>query len=345
MIVRMKNPIISLILLVLPFVGCAQKKTVIEGHFNGTAPQQVTVVLPASTGEINSLVSVKNGAFTISLPVDKTVIGHFTFVGKDDEISRPFVSDGSKLRYTIDGEDIPLVSSNRKSLNYELMAFFDKQSEVRQKVRQDPNSYDELIAFCQKMYENNLDNGLGLLAFRFVIQRQDDDTIEEMIGRFSPEMQTKPILVDCLQMIQTKRATQEGSMFKDIEATLPDGSVRHLSDYIGHGKYVLVDFWASWCGPCRGETPYLKAAYAKYSGPDFDIVGVTVNDKAKDAKALVDKEKIPWDQLYIEDGRAATIYGFSSIPQIFLFGPDGTLLKREGLRGEGIDRVLSGYLK
>jgi thiol-disulfide isomerase/thioredoxin len=342
----MKTPIASLILLlVLPFIGSAQKKTVIEGHFNGTAPQNVTVVLPASTGTVDTLVAVKDGAFTISLTVDKTVTGYFTFASNEGDISKAFVSDGSKLRYTIDGEGISMVSSNPKSLNYELMAFFDKQAEVRQKVRQDPNSYDELIAFCKTMYENNLDNGLGLLAFNFVIQKEDDDAIEEMIGRFSPEMQAKPALQDRLKRIQTKRATQEGGKFKDIEATRPDGSVRRLSDYIGHGKYVVVDFWASWCGPCRGETPYLKAAYAKYAGPKFDIVGVTVNDKAKNAKALVEKENIPWDQLYIEDGRAATIYGFSSIPQIFLFGPDGTLLKREGLRGEGIDQILSEYLR
>ena len=163
----MKTPIASLILLlVLPLIGCAQKKTVIEGHFKGTAPQNVTVVLPASRGAVDTLVAVKDGAFTISLPVDKTVTGYFTFVGNEDEISKAFVSDGSKLSYTIDGEEISMVSSNPKSLNYELEAFFDKQAEVRQKVRKDPNSYNELIAFCQKMYENNLDNGLGLFHHR-----------------------------------------------------------------------------------------------------------------------------------------------------------------------------------
>ena len=342
----MKNHVVSLtLLLALTLIGCAQKKTVIEGHFTGAAPQNVTVVLPASSRAVDTLVTVTDGTFTISLPVDKTVTGYFTFISNDDDISKAFVSDGSKLSYTIDGEDISMASSNPKSLNYELAAFFDKQAEIRQKVRQDSNSYDELIAFCKTMYENNLDNCLGLIGFNFVIQKEDDDTIEEMIGRFSPEMQAKPALQDRLQRIQMKRATQEGCMFKDIEATQPDGSIRHLSDYIGHGKYVLVDFWASWCGPCRGETPYLKAAYSKYTGPKFDIVGVTVNDKAEDAKALVDKESIPWDQLYIEDGRAATLYGFSSIPQVFLFGPDGTLLKREGLRGEGIDQILSEYLR
>ena len=343
----MKTRRLSLALcLALTLPGCAkQKETVIEGHFTGDAPQEVTVVLPASVGEVDSRVPVKDGAFTISLPVDKTVSGYFAFVKDGEEQSKTFVSDGSKLSYTIDGEDIFMSSSNSGSLNYELAAFLDKQAEVRQKVIQDPNSYDELIAFCQEMYENNLDNYLGLLAFQFVIQKENDDTIEEMIGRFSPEMQAKPVLQDRLQRIRTQRDTQEGKMFKDIEATQPDGSVRRLSDYIGHGKYILVDFWASWCGPCRGETPYLKAAYEKYPRTLFDIVGVTVNDKTEDALALVAKENIPWNQLYIEDSKAAQTYGFSTIPQIFLFGPDGTLLKREGLRGEGIDRILSEYLK
>ena len=342
----MKIHVIALtLLMVMSLLGCTQNQTVIEGHFNGAAPQEVTVVLPTSRGAVDTLVAVKDGAFTIGLPVDKTISGYFSFTRDGEKRSKAFISDGSKLSYVIDGDGIVMTSSQPESLNYQLEAFFDKQAEVREKVRQDPNCYDELIAFCQTMYENNLDNWLGVFAFPFVIQKEDDDTIEEMISRFSPEMQANASLQDRLQRIRTKRATQEGSMFIDIEATQPDGSIRHLADYIGHGKYILVDFWASWCAPCRGETPYLKAAYAKYSGPKFDIVGVTVNDKAEDAKALVDTEIIPWDQLYIEDGKAATTYGFSTIPQIFLFGPDGTLLKREGLRGEGIDQILSQYLK
>ena len=342
----MKTTVISLaLLLVLPFVGFAQKKTIIEGRFTGTAPQEVSVVFPSAKGAVDTLVSIKDSAFTISLPVDKTISGYFSYTWDGEKLSKAFISDGSKLSYVIDGESIAMTSSQSGSLNYQLEAFFKKQAEVREKVRKDPNCYDELIAYCQTMYENNLDNWLGVFAFPFAIQKQDDDTIEKMIGRFSPEMQANASLQDRLQRIQTKRAAQKGTLFKDIEAAQPNGTARRLSDYIGHGKYILVDFWASWCGPCRGETPYLKAAYKKYAGPKFDIVGVTVNDKIENAQALVAKENIPWDQLYIEDGRATTTYGFSTIPQIFLFGPDGTLLKREGLRGDGIDQILSDYLK
>ena len=337
---------IGLLLWLLVLAGCArQEVTILQGNYVGSSPKEVTVVFPSSKGAVDTLITVKDNAFSISLPVDKTVSGYFSFVMDEDERSKAFLSDGSTLHYVIGENEISMTSSDSKSLNYELEAFFDKQAEVFQKVQKDPACYDELIEFCRKTYENNLDNWLGVHAFQFVAQKENDDTIEAMIGRFSPEMQANAMLQERLQKIQTKKATQAGGMFKDLEVTMPDGSVRRLSDYVGRGKYVLVDFWASWCRPCRGEIPYLKAAYEKYAGPKFDIVGVTVSDEMDSAKALVAKEGISWDQLYIEDNKAATVYGFSSIPQIFLFGPDGTLLKREGLRGKGIESALSQYLK
>ena len=336
---------LGLLLWSLAIAGCAgQESTLIEGKFIGAAPQEVSFVFPSAKGAVDTLVTVVDGAFSISLPIDKTVSGLFSFTLDEGKKSKAFISDGSNLNYVIHGDEISMTSSDPVSLNYELEAFFDKQADVFRKVQQNPDSYDELIDFCQNMFQKNLDNWLGLLAFQFVTQKEDDDTVEERIGRFSPEMQANALIQERLQRIQTKRAIQEGAMFRNLEVTMPDGSVRRLSDYIGHGKYVLVDFWASWCRPCNAETPFLKAVYEKYAGPKFDIVGVTVNDEVEKAMEYVAGERIPWDQLYMENDKASKTYGFSSIPQAFLFGPDGILLKRDGLRGEAIDQILSEYL-
>ena len=134
-------------------------------------------------------------------------------------------------------------------------------------------------------------------------------------------------------------------LFADFEAVQPDGKTVKFSDYVGRGKYILVDFFASWCGPCMMEIPYLKAAYEKYHGDNFDIVGVAISDAPENTARAVEANQIPWNIIYNAQKTPAQLYEFNSIPQIFLFGPDGRLLKREGLRGDDMDGALAEFLK
>jgi hypothetical protein len=130
---------ISLLLCILVLAGCArQEVTSLEGTFAGMAPKEVHVVFPSPKGAVDTLVAVTDNAFSIGLPVDKTVSGYFSFT-LDEERSKAFLSDGSKLRYVIKEDKISMTSSNSKSINYELEAFFDKQAEVFQKVQKDPD--------------------------------------------------------------------------------------------------------------------------------------------------------------------------------------------------------------
>ncbi len=138
-------------------------------------------------------------------------------------------------------------------------------------------------------------------------------------------------------------ATAEGKMFKDFEAEY-NGKVSKLSDYVGKGKYVLVDFWASWCGPCRGEIPNLIKVYEKFKGDKFDVIGVATWDKPEDTQRAIGEMKITYPQIMNAQKAGSDAYGISGIPQIILFGPDGTILKRN-LRGEAIETTVEKYLQ
>ena len=196
-------------------------------------------------------------------------------------------------------------------------------------------------AYNMEVLEANKNNLLGVKALRSIYYELDDEKLAEILDGITCELTGKDssFVASMKKSVAARKTTAEGQMFTDFDIN----GVK-FSDFVGKGKYVLVDFWASWCGPCRGEMPNLRDVYAKYHGPEFDMLSVAVWDKPEDTEKAAKEEKIKWNQIIDAQKVPTDLYGIDGIPHIILFGPDGTILKRN-LRGEAIAEEIAKYVK
>ena len=221
--------------------------------------------------------------------------------------------------------------------------------------------YDEFVEryveFNLNAAKKNPDNDVAVQVLMNLRGLIDDEQASRIITRMPVEMLENEQVAALKEGLDARRETSEGKMFKDFTVNSVVGQSRSippqpvyaevkLSDYVGKGKYILLDFWSPWCGPCRREMPNIKAVYDKYHGDRFDVVSIAVWEREPVEVTIETAAKLDmtWNQINNGQREPASIYGVEGIPHLILFGPDGTILKR-GFHGAEIEEVVSSYLK
>lgn len=286
--------------------------------------------------------------------IDSTLIadGAAVFEGQLDEptLARIVVDGGRMPVFILESGTISFGKDNQpfgSMLNDRLRALGTTLNETQQRYyKADTDSarnaiYNEYLAALDSTMKDNADNLLGYYVFlNSDASQMDAPELRAELKKY-PAFAGRPRVQKMLAAATRREATQPGNKFTDFEIT-NDGVTQRLSDFAGKGKYTLVDFWASWCGPCRRQIPVIKSLKEKY-GDRLDVVGIAVWDEADDTRRAIEEESITWPTVLNAGTVPTDLYGITGIPCIMLIAPDGTIVSRDK-QGDELVSDVDSYL-
>ena len=308
-----------------------------------TATDNYTVTLPFSEDEDGLTAYIID--FDTSAKLDSTVVDGGKAIFKGTVATPVFarvILDGNRAgQFVLEEGDIAFNPANRMAAgsptNDALVNLMSEQQKLVAEYRQlgdtpdDEAKKKEIQQSNNDLFENalkaNAGNPLGYYLFLQQCYGYDLPTFDAKLKEY-PQFADSKRVQTLRQGLINKEETSVGHKFKDFEITY-DGKTSRLSDYVGRGKYTLVDFWASWCGPCIRETKVIKELYEEYGPKGLDVLGVAVWDEPANTLRAIEQHELPWPQILNGQTIPTDLYGIAGIPCIILFDPEGNIISRD----------------
>ena len=353
-----------------PAKGKVTKVTIMQpqaGNYriDGMAPadangQWVYLYKPSGQGASDS-VQIANGRFTLERAVaEDGLIAHLviprsynlSFIPEEGIIKADLAAiaatgtalndlhaQKAKAREALETETRGRLKAIRADKNLDDKAKEEAQEKIVNEF------YGKIKPLAEADLKEHSNDAIGLIALQTLLGMEDVNVAkaEALLQQAGDRLRAEESITKMVTRLRRVEATQAGAQFVDFEGVDDSNKAVRLSDYVGKGHYVLVDFWASWCGPCRREIGHLKKVRDAYTDKGLVILGTVVWDEMEDHLKAMKELEITWPQIFNKT-EATELYGIAGIPQIILFDPAGKIVARD-LRGEEINKLLDKALQ
>ena len=362
----MKKLFYGIIAIAFMFSCTQQKQYKIQGNVDGLTSGSAVLskVVDNELVTVDS-VAIKNGSFAFKGVVEEPEFHVITFADTLDGIQLFLENVDININANVDsigkanieGSELTKLfnSFNEKLFNYN-MQFRSLYNEYIQanmtgnndRVKEIEDEYaaveEEQMAFIDTFVKENSGNVLApYITLRYLAYRLEADELEELVKGFEATVMESQYANTLNERLEIMKRVAVGQPFVDFTLNDTTGNPLALSSVVEKNDYILLDFWAAWCNPCRQENPNLVATYAKYKDKGFEIFGVSF-DKTREAWVkAIKQDGITWPQvsdLKYWDSAAGKLYAVRSIPHNVLIGKDGNIIAKN-LRGEDLGAKLA----
>ena len=327
----------------------------IKGRFTDCQSDSVWLI-DTDNGDVVASAPLKDGNFEFSGKVDIPFMGRIITskfgIGPDCEV----IVECGDLTMSTALDSLYVITGSKAN---EAMSELKKSVFVlRQKLQETEGRITEEIMPMIEAYEEkfksglkeNMDNLFGLICLQSLDRPDDPESTRAFLDKFSDKMKQTKAWKDLNDIIDGRMKLGVGKPYLDFTQNDADGKPVKASSVISDPKnrYVLIDFWASWCGPCMGELPYMRDAYNMYSSRGFEIIGVSLDQDRESWLNAVKEEKMNW--IHVSDlnywsNEVARQYNVQSIPTNYLIDCKTGLIVDKNLRGNALARKLADILR